>query len=76
MTIGTDPLDADSDNDGWKDGSDPAPLNSSIPNLYIGILGISSVILLAVAIYFRKKILVYATDLWQKGIKGIGKEPD
>lgn len=73
FSIGTDPLDSDTDNDGWSDGDDPAPLNSSIPNLYIGMIGIPSVILLALAIYFRKRVIAYSQDLWQKGIKRYGK---
>jgi hypothetical protein len=66
LSVGTDPLDADSDNDGWKDGSDPAPLNSSIPILHVGIFGISSVVLLALTIYFRKQILTFSKDIWLK----------
>ncbi len=67
LSIGTDPLDADTDNDGWKDGSDPAPLDSSIPILHVGFIGISSVVLLALAIYFRKQIMAFSKDIWLKG---------
>jgi hypothetical protein len=66
LTIGTDPLDSDSDNDGWIDGDDSEPLNSAIPNLLIGLVGIPSVSLLALAVFFRKRILFKSQDLWKK----------
>jgi len=56
ILAGLDPLDPDYDNDGWKDGADPDPFDSLNPNLFIGLIGVPSIFLLALAIYFRTKI--------------------
>lgn len=52
--VGTDPRACDTDADGWRDGIDPSPMDSLLPNYVILVLAILAVVV-ALALVHRRR---------------------